>query len=162
MIPAPDTFHVGLEFGLEGLNSMAISVDDTAFFGRSSVNYGSGFEPLNTGDIYIRCVVGDLSSAVEPGGNAPLPNRPALTVYPNPTNGAFRLNLGGGYSGLVTEARLYDLAGRQIKKWPIQPPGASPTVSIQLPDGLAGGIYLLEVGFEGGLRPERLKIIYLP
>jgi len=163
MIPAPDTFHVGLKFGLDGVNDMTISVDDTAFFGRSSVNYGSGFQALiPPRDIYIRCMVGDPLSGVESGGNAALPANPDISLYPNPTNGAFRVNLGGGFGGKLAQLILYDLAGRQIKRWPIEPPEASPAVSIQLPDGLAGGIYLLEVGFEGGLRPERLKLIYLP
>ncbi|HEX7343319.1 MAG TPA: hypothetical protein VF398_03585 [bacterium] len=162
MIPAPDTFYVGLEFGLTGGDYMSLSSDDSAVFNHSYLNIGSGFQPYDDGDLYIRCVVGDIVSGIETGGNNALPARPTISLFPNPTNGAFRLNWNGGQIRSVSELLLYDLAGRQIKRWLIEPPWESSAVSIQLPDGLAGGIYLLEVGFEGGLRPERLKLIYLP
>lgn len=164
MIQAPDTFHVGLQFAITGsVPNMALDYDVPARYQQSSMDIGAGWIAVPYGDFYIRCVVGNLTPpGIPPEGGQALPKNPDLAVFPNPTNGMLKLNLGANYHGGHVALVLYDVAGREMKRWRLAPPSGNQAIRLDLPDGLAGGLYFLEVGFEGGLRPERLKVVYLP
>jgi len=61
LLTAPDTFHVGFEFGGSGATLMALPYDTPAAWGRSSADQGSGFAPIEFGDFHLRTVVGGLT-----------------------------------------------------------------------------------------------------
>jgi len=67
-----------------------------------------------------------------------------LSLYPNPTFGAFSLKFGTEFVNVLTTVDLYDARGRQLGSKQITPTLAGETVSLTL-DGVAKGIYLMVV-----------------
>lgn len=62
LIQAPDTFHVGLEFGLTGsAPSLTLPYDSPPVHFRSAFDVGSGWESADFGDFHIRAVVGQFT-----------------------------------------------------------------------------------------------------
>jgi hypothetical protein len=92
---------------------------------------------INGAGIYVSGVP-DATAPVRP-----LPATPALTVYPNPSNGGF----------VVTYDRpamlqIYDLLGREVYTQEVERPG-----SVWLnPPGLSSGIYFLKATITNGSR----------
>lgn len=68
-----------------------------------------------------------------------------LIVYPNPTQGQLRIRTSAGDQ--LHRATLRDLQGKTLHAWDFP---ASPEQQITLPDGLAHGLYLLQVETQGG------------
>lgn len=162
-LTAPDTFHVGVELGATGLNpSGALSYDAPPRFLRSSENDGPFWQSVTFGDFHIRCVVGDFTPTGMPNPPQPALPAPWAAVYPNPTNGAIRLQLQGlSFSGEMSLA-MYDLQGRVVSCWQERITPGQISLSVPLKPGLASGVYLLDVGFGEGSRHVRLKVIHLP
>jgi hypothetical protein len=62
LIPAPDTFHVGLQFALTGsVPSLTLTYDSPPVYLRSAYDVGSGWESAVFGDFHIRAVVGQFT-----------------------------------------------------------------------------------------------------
>lgn len=68
-----------------------------------------------------------------------------LIAYPNPTHGQLRIRTSAGDQ--LHRATLRDLSGKTLHTWDFP---ASPEQQIALPDGLAHGLYLLQVDTQGG------------
>jgi Carboxylesterase family/alpha/beta hydrolase fold len=77
--------------------------------------------------------------------DAPAPVTGYLIVYPNPTTGTFRIRTSAGDQ--LYRATLRDLSGKAIADWDFS---ASPEQQLSLPEGLAHGLYLLQVETQGG------------
>lgn len=77
--------------------------------------------------------------------DVPAPAAGNLFVYPNPTQGQFRIRTSAGDQ--LHRATLCDLQGKTLLAWDFP---ASPEQQITLPDGLAHGLYLLQVDTQGG------------
>ncbi len=77
--------------------------------------------------------------------DAPEPTNGYLVIYPHPTQGQFRIRTSAGDQ--LHRATLRDLQGKTLLAWDFP---ASPEQQITLPDGLAHGLYLLQVDTQGG------------
>lgn len=79
-----------------------------------------------------------------------------MEVYPNPTRDRFTLRLTGVETAETAEVQLFDLAGRRLLGRTVNlSEGAS---TIDLPDGVASGLYLLRVRTAHGEHATRLIV----
>jgi len=74
-----------------------------------------------------------------------------LSVFPNPSSGLFNLKTGSQWTG--AQARIFDMAGREVSAFRIQ----SEMTGIALND-LATGIYLLQLSGTNGTETVRLNL----
>lgn len=77
----------------------------------------------------------------------------AMSVYPNPSEGVFFLNMSGVRSAI--DVTVTDISGKVIRQQSLQPQSGSVSGSIELKDA-AKGIYILTVKNEQGTINEKL------
>jgi predicted esterase len=77
--------------------------------------------------------------------DAPTPAVGHLIAYPNPTQGSLRIRTSAGDP--LHRAQLVDMAGKTLATWDFP---ATPEQQLTLPEGIAHGLYLLQVEGVGG------------
>lgn len=81
------------------------------------------------------------------------PNEPSLSVYPNPSNGQFSIQLSSDNLLPQSNFFIYDIYGRLLKSGRVE----SDRYSINLKD-LSAGTYILQVGTSTGKIPQKIII----
>ncbi len=123
---------------------------------RVRANYSTGLSPFSDPwDYYWD------STGVQRDDPQMLPNDAKMTIFPNPTNGEFRVSFIGGLVKGKYSLALFDLLGRGVGRWEKESDCTQTVLSIQLPYTLAAGIYILEA-YQGEHAPIRRKVVYLP
>jgi hypothetical protein len=79
----------------------------------------------------------------------------SFQVFPNPARGYVRIETMGQNSTSITEVSLYDLSGRAIGNWPLQPGNDSWELSLS---DFAAGVYLLRIETGGQFETQRLVV----
>ncbi len=86
---------------------------------------------ISSDDVFVNCEALGIDDIVSAD----------ISVYPNPGNGEFNLEI-GGYSGELS-LQIFDIMGREVNKQNIFISPQNNTVSIQLP--VPSGMYFLQV-----------------
>ena len=86
---------------------------------------------------------------VPPHPGAPLPERLALELFPNPFNSALRLRFDLPAAGLVT-CEIFDITGRRVFGWPQTAYAAGSHELLWQADRLSSGVYFVRLGAPRG------------
>ncbi len=125
--------------------------------------FGSPVENLAlfdfSGNALPALAVFEGQSAIEGARRAAVPASPVLSLYPNPTNGSWRVAFDLARPSVV-RVEVFDLLGRRVAALP---PGVFPRGRTVLPlsgRGWPSGAYWVRVGVEGS-RPVMRRILLL-
>jgi hypothetical protein len=123
---------------------------------RVRARYSSGVSPYCAPWNYYW----DPASGISWGGSGYQPDHDVLAAFPNPTNGMLVVNLPTQMMRTNLVLALFDIAGREIKRWRAAG-GNGTTINVPLPEGLGAGVYVLQIWFGESVQ-KRLKVVYLP
>ncbi|MBN8679997.1 MAG: T9SS type A sorting domain-containing protein [Chitinophagales bacterium] len=86
----------------------------------------------------------ELANRLHDRNTGPVPQSPAVQIFPNPSNGALSIQWSGKMEG---DFVIKDLMGRALHKYSF--PADKQQIKIQLPENLVNGLYILEIKMEG-------------
>lgn len=153
-IPAGE-FYVGWQQGDRSNDPVQVGLDlNNDNTEQIFVEFGEGWQPLSEffTTLEASLMIRPVFSEEPPTSTSGLPeaSRRTLRVYPNPTSGAFAVELDAGAGGTPARYRITDMTGRRV---------AEGVYERSLSARAAAGLYVLEILTEAGKVIGRARLI---